>query len=90
MFADTLILPARSSIYHPEQVWPTLVATGLLTLPTHVSRTWMMLDGLTYVAEVRLGRHYRASAIEHLEKPEVTADATIRKLARILSYYFKQ
>jgi hypothetical protein len=89
MRTDTLSLPKTTSIYHPELVWANLVATGMLTLPTNVPRKWMMLDGHTYVLEVREGQFYRASIIEDLEKPEVPADATIRRLARLLSPYFQ-
>jgi len=89
MRTDTLSLPTTASIYHPERVWANLVAIGMLTLPTSVPRKWMMLDGHTYVLEVRVGQFYRASVIEDLEKPEVPADATIRQLARLLSPYFK-
>jgi hypothetical protein len=90
MRTDTLSLPKTTSIYHPELVWAKLVATGMLTLPTNVPRKWMMLDGHTYAVEVRVGEFYRASVIESLEKPEVPADATIRRLARLLSPYFQQ
>ena len=63
---------------------------GLFTLPTKVPRTWMMLDGHTYVLEVRRGQVYRASEIEDLEKPEVPADATIRRIAMMLRRYLER
>ena len=50
----------------------------------------MMLDGHTYVLEVRRGQVYRASEIEDLEKPEVPADATIRRIAMMLRRYLER
>jgi len=84
---DTLQI-ARNSIHHPQIIWPTLVNVGMLRLPTRVVRKWMMLDGHTYVLEVRRGQTYRASEIEHLDKPEVSADTDIRRIAEFLRRYF--
>ena len=38
----------------------------------------MMLDGFTYVIELREGNSYRASVIEAVSKPEVDADRTVK------------
>ena len=84
---DTIKL-SSGSIHHPRWIWPTLVNAGILTLPTKVPRTWMMLDGHSYVLEVRHGQTYRASEIEHVEKPEVPADSVIRRIAESLRRYF--
>lgn len=77
-----------SSLNYPERLWPMLVHMGIDSLPTRVPRKWMMLDGHTYVLEVRRGTRYRASEIEHLEKPEVRADAVVRRIADVLRRYF--
>jgi hypothetical protein len=44
-----------------------------------------MLDGSTYLVEVRRGKEYRAAAIERLETPEVEADAQIKAVYAALS-----
>jgi hypothetical protein len=66
-----------------EAFWQELKTEGILELPPRVPRSWMMLDGLTYVVEVRRGNDYRASAIEHT-KPEGRADSLVQRLATLM------
>ena len=71
-----------------DSIWNELIADGLLTLPTHVPRTWGRADGHSYSIELRRGSSYRAMRIEHLDKPEVSADAAIKRIAGILKGRF--
>lgn len=57
-----------------EEVWASAVAAGARQLPPRVPRRWTMLDGFTYVVELREGDSYRASVIEDVSPPEVDAD----------------
>ena len=66
-----------------EAFWQGLKAQGILELPPSVPRTWLMLDGHTYVVEVRRGGDYRASVIEHT-RPEVRADTLVQHLAQMV------
>ena len=66
-----------------EAFWQELKTEGILELPPSVPRSWMMLDGLTYVVEVRRGNDYRASEIEHT-KPEGRADSLVQRLATLM------
>ena len=79
--ADTLAVEslavAEAAI---DSAWKRAVGAGLLKLPPRVERKWMMLDGFTYVIEVRQGDRYRAMEIEHLKHPEVAADSIVRKV----------
>ncbi|HEY6825762.1 MAG TPA: hypothetical protein VI259_02825 [Gemmatimonadaceae bacterium] len=56
-----------------EEAWKRAVAAGALQLPTRPKNALPMLDGLTYVIEVRRGDEYRASQIEDLAKSEEEA-----------------
>jgi hypothetical protein len=80
--ADTVgLYPLASAEY--EAFWQELKQNGLLELPPEVPRNWMMVDGHTYVVEVRRGSDYRASVIEHT-KPESRADTLVQGLARLI------
>jgi hypothetical protein len=63
-----------------DTAWTRAVRAGLLTLPAQVEREWIMMDGFTYVIELRYGNRYRAVEIEHVEKPEVVADAVVQEV----------
>src|SRR3954470_4589769 len=63
-----------------EVFWQDLKSHGLLELPPRVPRTWMMIDGHTYVVEVRRGSDYRGSVIEDTT-PESRADSLVQDLA---------
>jgi hypothetical protein len=86
--ADTLAVEslavAEATI---DSAWNGAVAAGLLRLPPRVERKWVMMDGFTYVIEVRQGKRYRAAVIEHVEHPEVAADSLVKKVyAALLSF----
>ena len=76
-------LPASSAAI--DSAWNDAVNAGLLALPASVPRTWTMLDGVTYLLEVRRGREYRASMIESLDTPEVEADRQVKVVFAALS-----
>jgi hypothetical protein len=79
--ADTLGVESISvSSAAIDSAWNNAVRAGLLTLPPKVDRKWLMLDGFTYVIEVRQGKQYRAVEIEHLEHPEVATDTLVKKV----------
>jgi hypothetical protein len=44
-----------------------------------------MMDGFSYVIEVRRGAEYRASSIEQVDKPEVPADAQVKRVYEALT-----
>jgi hypothetical protein len=75
--ADTLAVESAIAS-KPEETWQHVIAAGVLNLPPRVPRKWMMVDGFTYVIEVRRGDAYRASVIEALETAEVDADRVAR------------
>lgn len=79
------VTPLAASSAAIDSAWNAAVSAGMLTLPPSVPRTWRMMDGVTYVLEVRIGNEYRAAAIEHLETPEVEADAQIKAVYGALS-----
>ena len=81
---DSMRVPTRTL----DSLWNALVAEGLLTLPTHVPRTWGQLDGHSYMFELRRGQSYRAVHIEHVDKPEVPADDAIKRIVGILRRQF--
>jgi len=61
-----------------EQVWNEAMRAGAQKLPPRVERDRAMDDAFMYVVELRTGDDYRASAIEHLERPETAADQQVR------------
>jgi hypothetical protein len=67
-----------------EAFWQELKREGILELPPRVPRTWMLLDGLSYVVEVRRGDDYRASDIEHT-KPEGRPDRIMQRIAALMA-----
>lgn len=77
--ADTLAITELLAA-NLDAVWRRVVDAGVRELPPRVPRNWVMLDGFTYVIELREGGSYRASAIEALEKPEVEADRQARTI----------
>jgi hypothetical protein len=81
-YADTMALyPLADANY--EDFWQKLKREGILELPPQVPRSWRMLDGYTYVVEVRRGNDYRASVIEHT-RPESRADSLVQHLAELI------
>jgi hypothetical protein len=61
-----------------ESAWTAAVHAGVLDLPARVDRQRALDDPFTYVVELRRGREYRASAIEHVEPDETGADRQIK------------
>jgi hypothetical protein len=85
--ADTVALYPLSGVAEYEAFWQTLKSGGLLELPPRVPRTWMMVDGHTFVIEVRRGGDYRGSVIEHAGKPEVRADTVVQSLGSLVRHW---
>ena len=85
---DSVPLAVGSESQRMDSLWNELVGEGILTLPTHVKRSWTSNDGHMYIYELRRGQAYRAVAIEHLDRPEVPADAAIKRIARMLQTHF--
>jgi hypothetical protein len=71
--------PLAASSAAIDSAWKKAIAAGLLTLPARVERSWHMLDGFTYVLEIRQGNLYRAVEIEHLDRPEAPTDSIVKK-----------
>jgi hypothetical protein len=84
--ADTL---AVEQLNLPESVidnaWKDAIRAGVLQLPGHVKHTGAMSNDFTYVVELRRGTEYRASEIEHLERPETDADRQIKDVYTAVS-----
>jgi hypothetical protein len=61
-----------------EEAWVAAVRAGVFRLPGRVERDRGMDDVFMYVVELRSGDDYRASTIEHMERPETPADQQIQ------------
>jgi len=61
-----------------EKAWAVAVRAGALDLPGRIERAEAVSSDFTYVVEVRRGGEYRASAIEHVERPSTEADRQVR------------
>jgi hypothetical protein len=85
IFSDTLAIDTIATTADLERTWSDLVAAGVLALPTSVHRSAVMLDGLSYVVEVRVGQEYRVSQIQDWSRDEVPADGAIKIINRILT-----
>jgi len=76
---DTLLVApldiAEGSI---GEAWAAAERAGAMDLPGRVERNRVADDAFTFVVEVRRGDDYRASVIEHMERPEIRADQQIR------------
>jgi hypothetical protein len=82
---DTLEVHSLTKRDDIGSAWNGAVKAGVLELPPRIKRTWIMFDGFTYVVELRRGNSYRASVIEHVEKPEVDADRQVQEVYRALA-----
>jgi hypothetical protein len=95
--AGARILTSDSLVVEPlsvpeaaiERAWTAAVRAGVLELPGRVTRTGVMDDVFTYVVELRSGDEYRASMIEHLERPETRADQQIKDVYGAVSRVLK-
>ena len=67
-----------------DSLWGHLNRIGLRTLPPRVQRRWAMLDGHSFVIEVRVGSSYRATVIECIDRDRVAADRTVTRLSAAL------
>jgi len=61
-----------------EEAWNAAVRAGVFELPARLERNPAIDDGFTYVVELRSGGDYRASSIEHIQRPETQADQQIK------------
>lgn len=61
-----------------DNAWTVALRAGVSQLPGHVRRTVATSTDFTYVVELRRGTEYRASQIEHLERPETEADRQVQ------------
>lgn len=63
-----------------ETAWKDALSAGALQLPGRVKHNRTTDDGITYLIELRRGNEYRAAEIEHVEPPEVEADAQVKQI----------
>ena len=70
----------------PSDTWSQLLQAGVLTVPPEPHAKWIMLDGFTYVLEVRVGDTYRASVLPQLESSVTEPDSIVQQIARILGF----
>ena len=61
-----------------EEAWNAAVRAGVFELPARLEHKTAIDDGFTYVVELRSGGDYRASSIEHMERPETRVDQQIK------------
>ena len=95
--AGARILTSDSLVVEPlsvpeaaiEGAWTAAVRAGAFELPGRVRRTGAMDDVFTYVVELRSGDEYRASMIEHVERPETRADQQIKDVYAAVSRVLK-
>lgn len=80
---DTVALIPMLAAHDYAALWRDLVEAGILTLPPMVPRKWLMMDGHTYVLEVRQGPQYRASVIE--QASETDADYRIQQIYALVA-----
>lgn len=60
--------------------WTAAERAGVSDLPGRVNRDRTIDDAFMYVVELRRGNEYRASIIEHLERPETKADQQVEEV----------
>ena len=82
IYTDSLGIRSLPGDPDLETAWRDAVAAGVSTLPGEVPRSWVRLDGHTYVVELRTGDEYRASVIEHTDPPATDADRKVQDLYR--------
>jgi len=70
----------------PANLWSQLMRAGVLRVPPEPHPKYVMLDGFTYVLEVRVGSVYRASVLPQYESSTDEADVSVREIARILGF----
>jgi hypothetical protein len=87
---DSLVVE-QLSVPEPmiEEAWAAAVRAGANRLPGRVARNRVTDDLFTYLVEVRSGGDYRASAIEHVERPETEADQQIKDVYAAVSRVLK-
>ena len=79
--ADTLAVDALGAADSAiDGAWTAAVRAGVLGLPGKVTHTASTSSDFTYVVELRRGSEYRASEIEHLERPETEADRQVKEV----------
>jgi hypothetical protein len=83
---DTLVVARLSALDSAiENAWTAAVRAGVFQLPGRVDRNRVMDDVFMYVVELRNGGEYRASMLEHLERPETAADQQIKDVYAVVS-----
>lgn len=80
IIATDSLLVDRLSVPEPmiEEAWTAAVRAGVFQLPGRVERGRGMDDVFMYVVELRSGDDYRASTIEHVERPETQVDQQVK------------
>ena len=82
---DTLDATPVSPRADVSDVWKELVDAGIATLPTSVRRSEIMMDGTSYVVQLRMGQEYRVSRIQEWHTVETPADKAIQRINAILT-----
>jgi hypothetical protein len=68
-----------------QRAWAAAERAGVFELPGHIERNRAIEDAFMYVVELRRGNEYRASVIEHLERPETRADQQVANVYAVMS-----
>ena len=82
---DTLDATPVSPRADVSDVWKELVDAGIATLPAGVRRSEIMMDGTSYVVQLRMGQEYRVSRIQEWHTVETPADKAIQRINAILT-----
>jgi hypothetical protein len=84
--ADTLaVVPLSVPESAIDSAWAAAVSAGVLKLPAQIRSTGGASTDFTYVVEARRGAEYRASEIEHLERPETEAHRQVEEIYEAVS-----
>lgn len=65
-----------------RQLWSELLEHRVLNMPPEIERDWIMMDGHSYVLQVRTTEQYRASSIE--STTETSEDKAMQAIAALI------
>lgn len=87
---DTLAITGVKMRPDQERIWRELVSLGLYELPTHIVRNSIMVDGFSYVLEIRRGKAYRASELATSDEKAEGGEGLMRRIADALRRAYPQ
>ena len=85
---DKLVLTPLPVPSNMDELWESAMRDGLFDLPTGVARDFIMLDGHSFVIEVRIGAEYRATDLACVGKSTNSVDVKVRELGQLFQAAF--